>query len=486
MSAGIAITILIAYFCVLMVIGYFTSKDSNDTTFYNADRSAPWYLVAFGMVGVSLSGVTFISVPGEVGNTYWSYLTLVMGNCIGYILIACILLPIFYKLNLISIYGWLEKRYGIKTKKSGSILFLISQLIGASFRLFLIVSVLQIAFFDSVGIPTWCTVLITLLFVWLYTFKGGIKTLVWTDTLQTIFMLLSLFITIYVICKELNFSFDQIIPNIAQSDYSSVFNWDWKSGQNTIKQLIAGISITIAINGLDQNMMQKNLTCSSLKDCKKNMFTFSGLFLITNILFLVLGTLLYIYANSKGIAIPAKSDQLFPTLALNHFGFFAGICFLLGVTAAAYSSVDSSLTAMTTAFCSDIIGITKENPRPKTRVIVHLLFSLLMGAIIIVFNATNNSSVVSAVFTAVGYTYGPILGLFLFGLCSKRSINERFVPYICIASPIISWVINRYSETILFGYKFGFEILLLNALISIIGLALISSPTCSESNSKLH
>lgn len=216
------------------------------------------------------------------------------------------------------------------------------------------------------------------------------------------------------------------------------------------------------------------------------MFTFSGFFLITNILFLIMGSLLYIYANSKGVEIPAKSDQLFPTLALNHFGFFAGICFLLGVTAAAYSSVDSSLTAMTTAFCSDIIGITKENPRPKTRVIVHLLFSLLMGAIIIVFNATNNSSVVSAVFTAVGYTYGPILGLFLFGLCTKRTINEKFVPYICIASPIISWIINRYSETILFGYKFGFEILLLNALISIIGLALISSPTCPENNSKLR
>lgn len=475
MSASIAIIILIAYFCMLMVVGYFTSKNSNATTFYNANHSAPWYLVAFGMVGVSLSGVTFISVPGEVGNTHWSYLTLVIGNCMGYMLIAWILLPIFYRLNLISIYGWLEKRYGAKTRRSGSILFLISQLIGASFRLFLIVSVLQIAFFNSIGIPLWCTVLITLLFVWLYTFRGGIKTLVWTDTLQTIFMLLSLFITIFIICKEMNFSIGEATNAIAQSDYSTIFNWDWKSGQNTIKQLIAGIAITVAINGLDQNMMQKNLTCSTLKECRKNMFTFSALFLITNILFLTLGTLLYLYANSNGIAIPDKSDQLFPTLALNHFGFFAGLFFLLGVTAAAYSSVDSSLTAMTTAFCSDIMGVTEKNPRPKLRVTVHLLFSLLMGAIIIIFNSSNNSSVVSAVFTAVGYTYGPILGLFLFGLCTKRQPNEKAIPYICVASPIIAWVINRYSETILFGYKFGFEILLLNALITIIGLAISSS-----------
>ncbi|MBP3420506.1 MAG: sodium:solute symporter [Marinifilaceae bacterium] len=476
MSAGLAITILIAYFCMLMVIGIITSRKSNSTTFYNADRSSPWYLVAFGMVGVSLSGVTFISVPGEVGNTHWSYLALVIGNCIGYLLIAWILLPIFYKLNLISIYGWLEKRFGTTTKKSGSTLFLVSQLIGASFRLFLIVSVLQIAFFDAAGIPLWCTVLITLLFVWLYTFKGGIKTLVWTDTLQTIFMLLSLFITIVIICKEMDFSVGEAANSIAQSDYSTIFNWDWKSGQNTIKQIIAGISITIAINGLDQNMMQKNLTCSSLRECRKNMFSFSGLFLLTNILFLTMGTLLYIYANHNGIEIPEKSDQLFPTLALNYFGNFAGVCFLLGVTAAAYSSVDSSLTAMTTSFCSDIIGITPENPRPKLRIAIHLLFSLLMGAIIVIFSSTNNSSVVSAVFTAVGYTYGPILGLFLFGLCSKRAVYEKAIPYICVASPIISWFINRYSETILFGYKFGFEILLFNALITIIGLSIARLP----------
>ena len=475
MSAGVAITILLAYFCMLMVIGYFTSKKSSATTFYNANRSAPWYLVAFGMVGVSLSGVTFISVPGEVGNTQWSYLALVIGNCIGYMVIALVLLPIFYKMNLISIYGWLEKRYGSKTRKSGSILFLISQLIGASFRLFLIVSVLQIAFFNAIGIPLWCTVLITLMFVWLYTFRGGIKTLIWTDTIQTIFMLLSLFVSIIIICKELNFSIGEATNAIVQSDYSNIFNWDWKSSQNTIKQLIAGISITIAINGLDQNMMQKNLTCSTLKECQKNMFSFSGMFLFTNILFLTLGALLYIYANSKGVAIPGKSDQLFPTLALNHFGMFAGFCFLLGVTAAAYSSVDSSLTAMTTAFCCDFMWVNSENPRPKLRVVIHLLFSLLMAAIIIIFNSTNNSSVVSAVFTAVGYTYGPILGLFIFGLITRKAIKERYVPYICIASPIIAWFINRYSETILFGYKFGFEILLLNALITIIGLTIISS-----------
>lgn len=471
MTAGIALFILLSYFILLIIIGFLTSRKSRSEDFFTGRRNSPWYLVAFGMIGTSLSGVTFISIPGEVGTGAWTYLPLVAGNCVGYIIIGIVLLPLFYKLNLVSIYSWLGSRFGEKARLTGSFFFIISQILGASFRLFLVVGVLQLAFFNAVGIPFAVTVFITIGFVWIYTVRGGIKTIVWTDTLQTVFMLISVVLTIVIICRALDFNFTAMLGAIRSSEYSHVFDFDWCSDRNSIKQFIAGIAITVSINGLDQNMMQKSLTCKSLKDCKINMFSFSFLFFISNILFLSLGALLYIYAMTQGVALPEKSDDVFTYLSLNYFGIAAGVFFLLGITAAAYSSVDSSLTALTTSFCIDFLKIEPKNSGQKRkRMMVHLAFSLLMFFVIVLFRELNNNSVVSAVLKAVGYTYGPILGLFAFGLVTKYRVKEKYLPFVCLLSPILSYIVSCYSVQLLFGYKFGFEILLLNGLFCFTGL----------------
>ena len=474
MSTSLVLTVLLAYFLLLILVGFVTTRKVNSEMFFTANRNSPWYLVAFGMIGTTLSGVTFISIPGEVGNTHWTYLTLVLGNCVGYIVIALVLLPLFYRQNLVSIYSWLGTRFGEKARLTGSFFFIVSQLVGASFRLFLVVGVLQLAFFDAIGVPFWLTVFITIVFVWIYTVRGGIKTIVWTDTLQTVFILISVGLTIVVVNKALDFNFSSAIAAIKESPLSRVFDFDWRSGQNTVKQFLAGVAITVCLNGLDQNMMQKNLTCRSLRDCKTNMFSFSFLFLVTNVLFLMLGALLYIYAEREGIVLPGKSDDVFPFLSLNYFGATAGLFFLLGITAAAYSSVDSSLTALTTSFCIDFLKIYPGNKdEKKKRMGVHIVFSLLMIFVVVLFRELNNSSVISSLFKAVGYTYGPLLGLFTFGLTTKYQVREKYLPWVCLLSPVISYVVNCYSEQLLFGYKFGFEILLFNGLLCYLGLLLI-------------
>ena len=470
----LALIILAAYFGLLVAVSFFTSRKADGETFFTGNRTSPWYLVAFGMIGASLSGVTFVSIPGEVGNSAWTYLPVVVGNCVGYAVIAMILLPLFYRLKLISIYTWLGERFGESARLTGSFFFIVSQLIGASFRLFLVVGVLQLAVFDAMGIPFAATVLITIGLVWVYTFRGGIKTIVWTDTLQTIFMLASVVLTIILICKALDFDFSAMATAVGKSELSRVWDFDWRSGHNTIKQFIAGIAITVAINGLDQNIMQKNLTCRTLRDCRTNMFSFSGMFLLSNLLFLVLGVLLYTYAETKGITLPEKTDDVFAFLSLNYFGVAAGIIFLLGITAAAYSSVDSSLTALTTSFCIDFLKLDPQSPEQKKRRIgVHLMFSLLMCGVIILFRELNDDSVINTLFTAVGYTYGPILALFVFGLATRRQVRQRWVPWICLISPLLSYLIQSHSEAWFGGYRFGFEILLLNALLCFIGLWLI-------------
>ena len=470
----LALIILAAYFGLLVAVSFFTSRKADGETFFTGNRTSPWYLVAFGMIGASLSGVTFVSIPGEVGNSAWTYLPVVVGNCVGYAVIAMILLPLFYRLKLISIYTWLGERFGESARLTGSFFFIVSQLIGASFRLFLVVGVLQLAVFDAMGIPFAATVLITIGLVWVYTFRGGIKTIVWTDTLQTIFMLASVVLTIILICKALDFDFSAMATAVGKSELSRVWDFDWRSGHNTIKQFIAGIAITVAINGLDQNIMQKNLTCRTLRDCRTNMFSFSGMFLLSNLLFLVLGVLLYTYAETKGITLPEKTDDVFAFLSLNYFGVAAGIIFLLGITAAAYSSVDSSLTALTTSFCIDFLKLDPKSPEQKKRRIgVHLMFSLLMCGVIILFRELNDDSVINTLFTAVGYTYGPILALFVFGLATRRQVRQRWVPWVCLLSPVLSYIIQSHSEAWFGGYRFGFEILLLNALICFIGLWII-------------
>lgn len=477
MSPILVFGIISGYFLLLMAISHFTSKKADNSTFFTANRNSPWFLVAFGMVGATLSGVTFISVPGEVGNSNWTYLQFVMGNMVGYVVIALVLIPIFYRLKLVSIYGYLQKRFGRNSYLTGSGFFLVSQTIGASFRLFLAALVLQMAFFDAFGIPFYVTVFVTIGLIWLYTFRGGIKTIVWTDTLQTAFLLIAVAISIYMIVAQLDLNFGEVFKTVSKSENSAIFDWNWRSDRNFFKTFLAGIFITIAMNGLDQNIMQKNLTIKNTRDAQKNIFWFSLTFFFSTLLFLILGVLLYLYTVENNITLPEKTDGLYPMLALNHFGVAAGIVFLLGIIAAAFSSADSALTALTTSFCVDILDIQKkkhENQK-KTRLLVHIGFTILMFGVIVIFNAINDSSVVNSVFKVAGFTYGPLLGLFIFGLVSKVKVKDRWVPLACISAPVISVILDLNSAEWFFGYKFGFEILLVNAAITCMGLYLLKT-----------
>ncbi len=479
MSPYLVLSIVLGYFLVLIGISLLTSRKADTQTFFTGNRKSPWFVVAFGMVGATLSGVTFISVPGEVGNTAFSYLQFVFGNIVGYWVVAAVLLPLYYRLNLISIYTYLDQRFGERSYKTGSFFFLISKLIGAAFRLFLVAGVLQIAFFDAFNIPFSITVVATIALIWIYTFRGGIKTIVWTDTLQTLFLVSAVIFTIFSISKSLDWNFRDLFHNVANDSNSQIFFWNWRSGSNFFKQFFAGIFITIVMVGMDQDMMQKNLTCKNQREAQKNMLVFSFSFLITVFLFLCLGVLLYAFAAHAGIAIPKKTDDLFPLLALHHFGLPVGIAFLLGITAAAYSSADSALTALTTSFSVDFLKIDKYDEAKKQRLKrwSHLLFSVLLILVILLFDAINNDSIVVAVFTVAGYTYGPILGLFAFGLYSSRKVKDKWVPLVAFLAPVLCFFISKYSEFLFWGYHFGFELLILNGMLTIIGLILISNKT---------
>ena len=473
MNANIILLIFIIYFLVLLFISNLTSKKSTFTDFFNANRSSPWYLVAFGMIGTSLSGVTFISVPGEVGSSNFSYFQVVLGYLVGYYVIAKVLLPLYYKHNLISIYTYLEDRFGFYSYKAGAFFFLLSRTIGASFRLFLVAGVLQIAIFNQLGLPYFFSVLLTILLIWIYTFKGGIKTIVWTDALQTLFMLSAVIITIVIITDKMNISLYESFHMVKNSSYSNIFYFDWRAGNDFFKQFISGAFIAIVMTGLDQDMMQKNLTCRNLGDAQKNIFWFCVILVIANLLFLFLGALLYLYSESVNFQLPTSTDDLYPLLALNELGFLTSVIFILGIIAAAYSSADSALTSLTTSFCIDFLDIQKRNNKRKTRLLVHLGFSILLFIVILIFNEINDESVINSIFKAAGYTYGPLLGLFSFGIFTKYKIKDKFVFFVCLISPIISYLINIYSEELLFGYRFGFEILLLNGLLTFLGLYFI-------------
>lgn len=476
MNPQVVLLIISVYFLVLFLISYFTSRKVTSETFFTGDRQSPWFLVAFGMIGASLSGVTFISVPGEVGNTNFYYFQVVLGYILGYFTIAKVLLPLYYRLNLISIYSYLEDRFGFWSYKTGAFFFILSRALGSSLRLYLVASVLQLILFDSLGIPFWVSVLITVGLIWLYTFKGGIKTVVWTDTLQTAFMLGAVVITIVLIGQDLGIkSLGEYISTVAQDNRSEIFNWDWKAGTNFFKQFVSGAFITIVMTGLDQDMMQKNLTCRNLGDAQKNMFWFTIILVIVNLLFLSLGVMLYLYAESKGIALPGKSDQLFPLLATQYFSSFAGIVFVLGIVAAAYSSADSTLTALTTSFCIDFLEVEKKygpEQRVKIRQKVHVAFTGLFYLLILSFYWLNDQSVINSVFVIAGYTYGPLLGLYSFGLFTRLKVKDQVVPFLAIASPLFTYLISQNSERLLWGYKFGFEALILNGLLMFLGLYL--------------
>jgi solute:Na+ symporter, SSS family len=469
------------YFLILLVIAYFTGRNANNAGFFVGNRKSPWYVVSFGMIGASLSGVTFISIPGWVGESHFSYLQMVIGYLAGYFVIANVLMPLYYRLELTSIYTYLDTRFGKSSYKTGAWFFLLSRTIGASFRLFLVANVLQITIFNSWNVPFYITVLVTIAFIWLFTFKGGIKTIIWTDTIQTFAMLTALILCIVLISKSMGMNVKELFRTLSASEYSRIFYWDdWKSPYHFVKQFLGGAFIAIVMTGLDQDMMQKNLSCKNIREAKKNMYWFSLALVPVNILFLILGALLFIYSSFAGITIPKNTDDLFPMIATGGYltpvlAFF----FIIGLISAAYSSADSALTSLTTSFTIDILGGKKYKERElkQTRHIVHIAMSLVLGVFIILFHFINDQNVVKAIFTIAGYTYGPILGLYAFGMFTKKAVKDRFVPLIAIVSPLLCLFINNYSREILWGYKFGFELLILNGLITFLGLWMISRKT---------
>ncbi len=463
------------YFTALLVIGYFTGKGLTQDTFFTANRNASWYLVAFGMIGASLSGVTFISVPGEVANSNFHYFQVVIGYTLGYLVIGTILLPLYYRLNLVSIYGYLESRFGYFSYKTGAVFFIISRVIGASFRLFLVATVLHLALFQSLNVPFWATVSVTILLIYVYTFNGGIKTVIWTDTLQTFFMLSAAIAILIIIFRQMDWTLVEGVQKISQDPRSDIFNWDWRSRNNFIKQFASGAFIAIVMTGLDQDMMQKNLTCRTLGESQKNMFWFTIVLVFVNLIFLGLGVTLYLFADSKGIMVLERTDLLFPLIALDHLPVTTGILFLLGIIAAAYSSADSALTALTTSFCYDIISFKRFEEKKQTRLRrwIHIGFAVVILMTILIFNTATDSSVINAIFRAAGYTYGPLLGLFSFGYFTNYMLKDRWVPLVTVVCPLLTYVINANSEWLFNGYRFGFEILILNGLLTFIGLWII-------------
>lgn len=500
MTSAALLSFIIGYFVILVSLAYYTSRNTSDesnSSFFIANRNSKWYLVAFGMIGTALSGVTFISIPGKVGapsGDQFQYFQFVMGNAVGFILIATILLPLYYRLQVTSIYSYIEQRLGMWSYKTAASIFLISRTIGSSFRLYLVVIVLQRFIFDAYGIPFWATVLICLLIICTYTLKGGLKTIIITDTLQTLMLCTSVFLIIYFICDTLELNISQAFEAIKNSGYAKVFFFeDFVTSKFHIgKQFLGGIFITLAMTGLDQDLMQKNLSCKNLAEAQKNMFTFTGIFVVISFFFLCVGALLYIYAGQQGIAIPKdaagalRTDFLFPEIALNHLSKIAAVIFMMGLTASSFATTDSALTALTTSFCVDFLDFNKKensNSRAsiRTRYIVHIGFSIGVFLTIILFNMINNAAVVSAIFIVASYTYGPLLGLYGFGLFMKnRGVRDKWVPLVCLLSPLLCYVLSLESKTLLGGYVFDNEMIVINGLITFMGLLLISKSENSK------
>ncbi len=493
MTPLVILLILFLYFGLLIGISFFVSRNNNNNdAFFSANRNAKWYLVAFGMLGTALSGVTFISVPGEVGSPngeQFKYFQFVLGNAIGLVITATVLLPLYYRLQLISIYEYFEKRLGVFSYKTAAGIFLVSRTIGSAFRLYLVVIIFQRYVFDAFNVPFAVTGVLALALIYAYTYRAGLKAIIITDTLQTFFLVSSVILTIIFICQKLNLDAITAVETIKESNYSKIFFWeDFISNKyHFIKQILGGIFITIAMTGLDQDLMQKNLSCKNISEAQKNMFSFTSIFVIINLFFLGVGALLYIYADSNGIEVPrdavsgkVRTDLLFPEIAFHHLSIFPAIVFLLGLIAATFATTDSALTSLTTSFCIDFLGMGKKSAinEPKNisiRKKVHLAFCMGMFLVIVIFNSISDSSIVSTIFKIASYTYGPLLGLFAFGMFFKnRQVKDRLVPWIAIASPLITLAISNYSKTLLFGYVFDNELIILNGLLSLIMLLLIS------------
>ncbi|MCC7232817.1 MAG: sodium:solute symporter [Bacteroidia bacterium] len=468
------------YFGILLFISWVTARKADSDAYFLGNHASPWLVVALGMIGDSLSGVTFISVPGKVGTGQFSYMQLVFGYFFGYMIITRVLLPLYYRMNLTSIYSYLRERFGVYSERTGSGLFILSRLLGAAARLYLAVGVLQLFVFQQLGVPFGLTVFLIIGLMLLYTYRGGIKTLVWTDMMQSGFLILGVVLSIIAISSQLNMGFTDMVNTVSGSSYSKTFFWDWKEKNFFFKEFLGGIFIAVAMTGLDQNMMQKNLSCRSLADAQKNIRLFSIILVVVNVFFLTLGALLWIYSEQIGIPIPEKTDHLFPSLALGPLGAMAGLAFILGLTAATFSSADSVLTTLTTAFYIDFLGLDKGGEqvnRKRRRIQIHFVFAILLGLVILLFHAFNQQAIIDTVLLVAAYTYGPMLGLFAFGIFTKRKVMDKAVPFICILSPVLTFILSFFSKQLFSGYQFGNELLIVNAGFTFAGLFFTSSPS---------
>ena len=497
MSAGLLFSFVIGYFVLLLTVAWYTSRNSNNDSFFIGNRNSNWMLVAFGMIGTSLSGVTFVSVPGGVASSNFYYFQVVIGYLFGYMVIAFVLIPLYYRMNLTSIYTYLEKRFGINAHKAGAFFFILSRTVGATARLYLVINILQIFILDRLGVPFIVTSLVILLMILLYTFEGGVKTIIYTDTLQTTGMLAGLVVCIIVIIKALGTDFSGAMSMMSDKGYTRMFNWDLKAGSFALKHIVGGMFIAIAMTGLDQEMMQKNISVKTLKDSQKNIMTFTAVLMVVNFLFLVLGGVLYLYAESKGIkAVP---DDLFPTIALSDaFSGSIGVIFIIALISALFPSVDGAITSLTSCFCIDILGLKKgdktEKEKKRTRLRVHFTFAFVFFLMVLIFKFINDKLIIDFILKFAGITYGPLLGLFAFGILTDRKLNDKLVWTVCIIAPLLvlgidllsapEWYekrlhiqlgMDRLSAVLFNGYKIGFELILINGIFTFLGLWFISN-----------
>ncbi|MGZ8559143.1 MAG: sodium:solute symporter [Chitinophagaceae bacterium] len=496
MSAGLLFSFVIGYFVILLIVAWYTSRNSNNDSFFIGNRNSNWMLVAFGMIGTSLSGVTFVSVPGGVGSSNFYYFQVVLGYLIGYMVIAFVLIPLYYRMNLTSIYTYLERRFGINAHKAGAFFFILSRTVGATARLYLVINILQLFILDRLGIPFVITTIVILLMILLYTFEGGVKTIIYTDTLQTTGMLVGLVVCIIVIINSLGTDFSGAYSMMTEKGYTKIFNWDIKSGSFALKHIIGGMFIAIAMTGLDQEMMQKNISVKTLKGSQKNIMTFTAVLMVVNFLFLVLGGVLYLYANTKGVS--AAPDDLFPTIALSDtFSGAIGVIFIIALISALFPSVDGAITSLTSCFCIDILGMNKigktEKDKKSTRLKVHFTFAFVFFIMVLIFKVINDKLIIDFILKFAGVTYGPLLGLFAFGILTKRILNEKLIWTICIIAPLlalgvdilsspewyekklhVSMGLENLSASLFQGYKIGNELILINGILTFIGLFMIS------------
>lgn len=471
--------IIVAYFLVLVGISWIKGRNADADAYFIGSKASPWYIVAFGMIGDSLSGVTFVSVPGQVGVQQFNYMQIVLGYMAGYFVIAKVLLPLYYRMNLTSIYSYLDERFGKAAQQTGSFYFLVSRTFGAAARLYISAGVLQLFLFEPLGVPFWLTTSIIIILILVYTLRGGIKTLVWTDVFQSLFLLMGVVLTCYAIISQMNWSFGEAVTQIVQSPYAQVFNWEVDSKQYFFKQFISGMFIAIAMTGLDQNMMQKNLSCRTLPEAQKNMLWFSVIVVVVTLIFISLGALMYLYASANGIAVPGRTDDFLPLLTFNYLGTFAAIVFLLGIIAATFSSADSVLTTLTTSLYIDMLGLDKrsdlsEAQKTRQRSFIHAGFAVLLLGVILLIRSLNNTAIINGIFTAASYTYGPLLGLFAFGIYTRHSVRAVWVPVVCVLAPLLSWWLAEHSTQLFNGYQIGFELLVINGALTFMGLLIIS------------